>query len=713
MIHLKANPNRIFQFSILSLMALNPFFYLCTTISAEPAKTDESLGNRPTEMVEKKFTEEDAVRELVQILEEQTKIATKTKMNIDFVPGFVSVVHGKDLLARGVRTVYEALELIPGIDIRATHIGAKIFQIRGISQYKLLLNGISLNPTVSAAFTTLLSIPMEQVDRIEVIRGPGSAIYGEFAYTGVVDIITRENTNMLFGRYGSFHTPTAGGIFSYQNKEKGIKLSLNASGMRSDGGDVQAGMDILYLLGQGNISNAPGPTNEKEENTSAIFKLEYKGFSLTGQYLRSGYGDYFGLMNALPPDGKRIVSKEQNIAIEMRQRLDLSDHFLPTLKVGLSEFIAKGNEAVLYPLGFIGISPITGLPIFYPDGMIYKGNYRERKLYGGAELNYKKIKDQDLLIGIEFSSVRGFDSWVETNFDPQTREPVLWPIRFSGIKGLFPDEMKRNIWSVYLQDQYFLTERLMITGGLRYDYYNDVGGSINPRIALSYQFTDRQIIKFQFAKAFRPPTFAEMYAQNNSVANGNPDIDPETIYTFELGHIYKRGPFILRTNLFYSFLRNLIWIDQQRYFNSRHAQLRGGEVEMVAQIHRMAKLDLNLSYVYARDQDANTDLENVVNLMGNAGLIIQPWPNLSIALHDRFVGRRTRRFDDWRNPLSHYNTVDFTVSAFNLGIKGLALRGGIKNLFDDEVIYPAPVNTYIGDLPRPGRQWWLALSYEF
>ncbi|WP_455218381.1 TonB-dependent receptor plug domain-containing protein, partial [Kaarinaea lacus] len=128
-----------------------------------------------------------ALQDLLQALEQETEIATKTKMNVDFVPGIVTVFYGDDLLARGIRDVKETLALIPGVELSISTVGVAQVFVRGIGtafssgKLKVLLNGVPFNATLNVS-TTALSLPTEQIDRIEVIRGPGSAIYGEFAY---------------------------------------------------------------------------------------------------------------------------------------------------------------------------------------------------------------------------------------------------------------------------------------------------------------------------------------------------------------------------------------------------------------------------------------------------------------------------------------------------------------------------------------------------
>ena len=193
-----------------------------SVVSAE-TKVENEVDSGQTDAV---------LQELIQLLDQETELATKSKMNVDFVPGIISVLHGKDMLARGVENVYQALGLIPGIEISRSNDGQPQILVRGIgksffsSKVKFLLNNTPFNATLGAA-TTLLILPMEQVERIEVIRGPGSAIYGEYASVGVINIITRKDDTALFVRANDLKKRTYGGMYSQQLPDK--NLSFNSA----------------------------------------------------------------------------------------------------------------------------------------------------------------------------------------------------------------------------------------------------------------------------------------------------------------------------------------------------------------------------------------------------------------------------------------------------------------------------------------------------
>jgi len=250
----------------------------------------------------------DALQALLGALEQETKIATRTKMNIDFVPGMVSVLYGEDLVDRGVQDAGEALSLVPGIETTISNDGTMQVLVRGVGsvfssgKIKMLMNGVAFNATMSAA-STALSIPAEQIERIEVIRGPGSTIYGEFAYSGVVNIVTRKKQDQVFARYGNSGRKMIGGVLTRGKPGEDWYTSLSFSGANDEGG-VKTGPDVLRFFPVPGVTQAPGETNEKEIDRNLILHTKFRAFDFSAQWAKVDRGDYFGLAQALPGAGQ-------------------------------------------------------------------------------------------------------------------------------------------------------------------------------------------------------------------------------------------------------------------------------------------------------------------------------------------------------------------------------------------------------------------------
>ena len=281
----------------------------------------------------------------------------------------------------------------------------------------------------------------------------------------------------------------------------------------------------------------------------------------------------------------------------------------------------------------------------------------------------------------------------------------------------------RLVSSITLQDEFQVSDQLALTGGLRYDHYDDIGEKLSPRIAAVYRINKhrgarrRHILKAQYARAFRPPTFLEIYAMDDPGKNAS-DIESETIDTYELGYVYRDMSTVGRITIFYSDIEARVGEIGR---NLRRFHSKGVEVELErALIPDVLKLDGNFSYADTEDQDTGDAIPEAANWLANIGLIYQPCQMLSLGLQYRYVGDREDKPENGGNT-GQYHTVDITASLFRLGIRNLTLRGGVKNLFEDDMRYVSQTggNDYIendfshAEVSHPSRWWWIEISYEF
>ena len=664
-----------------------------------------------------------ALQDLLQALDQETEIATKTKMNIDFVPGMVSVLYGDDLLARGFASAGEAMALIPGVELSLSSDGQSQVFVRGIGtafssgKTKVLLNGVPFNSTLSVA-TTALRIPVEQIDRIEVIRGPGSAIYGEFAFSGVINIITRVDSNRIFARYGSLGTTTAGGILVREADERDLSMSLSFSGTWIDGDSVKTGEDVLRNSPFAILSNAPGTSNEKEQDTSVIFQSKYRDTKLSVQFVKVDTGDYFGLAHALPSYGSKIMREVSFYTINAETKWSLTPDLDMNVYVGWHDYKLDSGLHEFYPAGSFGS---------FPNGMFGSPNYEERKYRAGADFNYKGWGKHEILAGVEVLYTEQGETFAERNYDPNTIPPTPVPLaKYRGDENWLDEGLTRLVYGVFVQDQFAFNDRLTMTAGLRFDSYDDIGNAFSPRVAAVYRLKENQTLKAQFAQAFRPPTFIETGTKNNPVVSGNSDIESEHMTTYELAYIFNNEVNRLRATLYYADLHELIVVDStaNTYANQGEAHTRGLELEYVRNFSRQLKVDTSVSYMHPWNESAGEMIADVAMITGNFGVMYRPASNYSVSAQYRYVGERHREGGDPRGSLEGYQVIDVTASANNFVKSGLTVHAGIKNIFDTEVVFPSPMvrftasippvlPAYENDYPRSGREFWLQADIRF
>lgn len=641
---------------------------------------------------------------LLNIIEKYTDIATKTKINSDYVPGIITVIYSDELEASGFRTVWDALESVPGVELNVGQSGSRQTLFRGFGSniysgnIKVLLDGISVNAAFFGKANPVLNMPVEQVERIEVIRGPGSALYGEFAYSGVVNVVTHKKNHSVYGRIDSDETYTGGGKVSYNSPLGDFNVSLNLSAYDSDGHDNFVGKDRLYSIGMGEVSNAPGDVNEDMDYKSAIFHANYKKTALSFQLIEDGYGDHLGLNAFLPPNKERVVLRNKYKIADLSHEIDWDKMLKLKLSFGLMQFSYKIKDAEIAPQGFS----------VFEEGMLLNSYYEELRIRGGMQFKCNLFERHRILADWSFDRISVTEAWQETNYHPVTFEPLDSVEHFTGNENWVDENQRRFINSFFIQDEYDLLEDITLTTGLRYDYYDDIDGRMTPRFAAVYRLTDRHILKIQYTEAFRPPTFYEMYRSD--------DIDPEIISTSDIGYIYAGIYTKARLTMFYSKMDDIIAFKTTDYINAGNADIKGVEAELEKKVGSFVKIKGNITYADSSDIKGNQHETRGAYWLGNLTAFISPVNKVSIVPRFRFVGTRTRFENDTRNKLKGYSTLDLTLSAFNIGLDGLMLYGGVKNIFKDDVIYPVTfkdVLNYIDDYPRTDRKYFLKVSYKF
>ena len=663
--------------------------------------------------LESEDADQAALSDLLTVIEDVSALATQTRLNADFVPGILTVLHGEELVALGVQTVWEALTLVPGVQIGRNSNGARLVFIRGLQHgngnVKLLLNSVAMNNAYSG-YSNILSIPVEQVQRIEVIRGPGSAVYGEFAFAGVVNIVTRQDGNRIHLRAGSGDAQGAGGVFSTQDAARDLRLSLNAAGWETEGSDVIAGPDRLYPLGLEALSRAPGPVDNAESNRLAVFTLDHGEFSLLAQYNRSQNGPFFGAFNVLPAatNSSDAVLTEQSL-IQLRQGFALAETLTSEYRLSWWQFEGNWREEALppgapYPLPFGTI---------YPDGVSVRNAITTTRWEAALGLDWTGWNDQRWRFDLSATQDRIDNAWWSFNGDLNTLQPLPEPQRYTGAQNFIDQDAGRSILSLAAQDEYRLNEHLDLTAGLRYDHYSDVSDNLSPRLGVVWRLSERHLLKAQYARAFFPPSLLQVYG-NPSAPIGPSVADSEAIATTELGYIFRPGNAVARLTLFHSQVKDLIVIENSRYTNRGRARLQGAEGEWERQLSADWKLAANLSYTDALDEETGKPLAGAARWLGNLSLFYRPRRDLLLTGQWRAVGERLRAAHDPRQPLAATNDLALTLNWFDAGIAGLTFRAGISNLLGETIKSPAPVNTYRDDYPLLGeRTWWMQWSYQF
>ncbi|WP_245969568.1 TonB-dependent receptor plug domain-containing protein [Thiocapsa rosea] len=653
----------------------------------------EAVGTQPSS-----DSDDAPLGDLLSLLDQETELATRSGMNADFVPGMATILSGTDMLARGARTVWEALSLVPGISQGLEMTGERQVLSRGVGfgyasgNIKFLLDGVSMNSTLFATANPVLNIPIEQIERIEVIRGPGSSVHGEYAFAGVVNVITRQGDRTLYARADERAAAGGGGIWHWSDPQRDLTASINLTGLAGNGG-VPVSEDALFAIGGAEISNAPGPSNEASRYLGAFADLRWRNTFVAIKILDDDYGDHFGINHFLPPSDDRLVSEQRYVSAQIGQDLVLSDALDARIRFESLQYERKREHLYVFPPSYFDTQPV------YLDQ-----DYRETRYLGAADLHWRGWDRHLVLLGLEASQVqvdRASWSWKNLPFEV----PESW----------LDTGLDRRILSLIAQDEIRASERVTVTAALRLDDYSDLGAFLTPRLAAVWRIDAANILKLQYAQAFRPPTFYEReYPGRESIGAGE-------IATYELGYILKQPRWEGRLILFQSDLADPIVFgdDDDGFINNADARLRGVELEYEVRLGPRVKIDANLSYVDTVSRDTDRPLPGGTDTLANLAVLWRPLDPWTAALQLRYVGDRSRPESDPRASVSGYAMADLTLSYQRTG-PGVFAYLGVKNLTDEDVRYPdLPTGfggvdlTYPDGYPRPGRRWWLSVGYRF
>ncbi|MDM8566353.1 TonB-dependent receptor [Candidatus Halobeggiatoa sp. HSG11] len=674
----------------------------------------------------------DLLNELSFLRLEMVSIATGTKQSISRVPAATTVITASEIEKIGAAYLDEILETVPGLHVARSNIGYNpIYTFRGIysnfnPQVLMLINGISIDTLYAGnRGQTFGSMPVNAIARIEIMRGPGSAVFGADAFAGVINIITKNNIEdaEIGMRLGSFNTQDwwilQGG------KIGGVDVALALEYHITDGQraiietDGQTAFDTMFGT---KASLAPGAVNLSRRNFDARIDVAKDKWQLRlGYQGRQDFGMGAGGNQALDPNGRFA---------DDRVSADLTYHNPQLTKnwdvtAQLSHLQTKWRTTQnlwLYPPGSFGGA--------YPDGMIGNPGLTEDIARFNISGFYKGLQKHTLRLGTGFYYGDLHDvQWVANNGIEPTTGQMLPPgsplINFSNTPYTFLKEGTRKNWHVFFQDIWTITDVWELTTGLRYDHYSDFGTTLNPRIALVWQTNAALTTKLLYGRAFRAPSFLEQYGLNNPVAQGNPTLKPETIEMWELAFVHQStDKLLLSFNSFYYKWQEAIRFVPDLLTDTSTAQNIGSQTGYGFEIEAKWILSNNISllgnYAYqrAKDEDADHDAGNSPHHQIYFCTNWQFLPHWHLNTQLNWVADRKRVFNDFRPDIDDNITVDLTLHRTDFK-KDWNFSIAVRNLLNEDVREPSLGPDRMGiiaipnDLPQAGRHYFLKLLYKF
>lgn len=659
-------------------------------------------------------------------------IATGSKQALRRAPAVASVITAGDIAAMGATDLDEVLEAVAGIHVsHSANNYAPLFVIRGIysqlnPQTLLLQNGVPMTTLQQGNRGSFWGgYPVEHIARIEVIRGPGSALYGADAYAGVINIITKSAADtpgtQIGMRGGSFGTADAwvqhGGKMGPLAVAGYLRLGTTEGFKETILADAQTRNDRLFPTGSAK-SHAPGPVNTGKDALDANLDLSYGRWHLRGGYkLRDNVGTAAGIASALDPVGR---SKSQRFTTDLSWD---DPQFTKNWGLGVTASYLAYEQTIPVPFQLLPPGARTATGVFV-DGMLGTPANSERQTRLSAYATYSGFVDHTVRLGVGHDDLDMYKVEEYRNFRfSATGAPVP-----AGAFVLYPGDTgflsphRRKVNYVYAQDEWSLAKDWALTAGLRRDFFSDAGGTTNPRLALVWDAAFDVTAKLLYGAAFRAPSFAELYSINNPVNRGSLSVRPETIRTLEAAMSWQaRKDTQVSLNFFKYTMKDIIRAvanpaptPGSTVTNTGQQEGNGLELEVVWDVGRSMRLAGNYSYQVSKDkatrQDAGYAPHDHLYLRADwqfgGGFMVSPQLN--------WVANRKRAAGDARPPIADYTTVDVTLRTTRNKSR-LEWSGSVRNLFGATVLDPslAPGLTIPNDLPMASRSVYVQALYRW
>ncbi len=608
--------------------------------------------------------------------------ATRYEQDIYDAPASVAIVTASDIRNGGYRNLAEILNGVPGFYTtynRVYHFaGTRGFSPLGDynSRILILVDGHRLNDGVyeQAPLGSDFPVDIDLIDRVEIIRGPGSSLYGTNAFLAVLNVITVSGRNLKGGELSG-----SGG-------------SYNAwSGRATGGGKTASGVEYL-------VSGGYRDTDGRE-------RLSFPEYRATdGGVARNLDGDRsWELMTKI---GWRDVS-----LLLLHQDREKSVPTAPYYSIFNDPVGKTVDRHTLLGLGYNRAGAFLDL-----NCRLTYNRYEYREDYplddgGSRYVNRDTVLAEwvglDLLvtktIGSHLLSVGTEQRWQFTqrqrNFD------VVPPSGYT-----LNDSRHNFVQGYYLQDEWHIWNNLILNAGLRGDIYNNFGGTVNPRAALIWKPRDSTVLRLSYGEAFRAPSAYELYYGDQVGMKGNPRLEPEKNRTLELGWSeFFNDNCRLSVNGFYVWISNLLEqvndpADNMLVFrNQGRVESRGVELQVEGKWENGFSGRIGYTYQDADNRESGRFVTNSPRNLVKAA-VTAPLPlRKTFATLEMFYGGS--RLNSWGEKIGGAAVVNLTLLARDL-VKGLDVSASVYNLFDTRYGAPASTDNFnsLGERLRTIRQ---------
>lgn len=632
--------------------------------------------------------------------------ATKTEKNIDGVSASVIVVTKEDIERISASTLKDVFEKIPSINAQfgrfphPSSASKASVSIRGAGANGtlILIDGKRLSGETEGPYE-LNRIPAAMIERIEIVKGSMSTLYGSDAIGGVINIITKKvdkNNSTLdvkYGQNGHGEAKEKNVNFTTAGKKEDIKYKLFGSIIDTSSysknksytqvatnpttGAVLAanpqnkitGTNKVTFGDDSNVKNI-GTRIEKDLNNSVTLgvDLNYLDENREGTYIGSAQYAGGGLIKNTP-----VNSEDNNRRFDVSSDLkyQINDDLSGQTKVYRS-YYKKRNETT--PITFAG-----------PVSTKFSANVTIDTIE--SNLTYSLNDSNIITTGVEFR---------EETRDSSAINPVASSSDFITKKVKYE--------SLFVQDEIALTDSLNATMGARYDKISNADNKATIQAGLVQKLTENTNLRANYAQGYRAPDIAELYVVSPSYKDGKRfgsdvvfgpkttayDLKPEQSQTFEIALSNRLEKLFSEIVLFNTKIDDKIELvsygaGNAKYYTSENldkVDIKGVELNLDYTLNDNADLNFNLTYLNTEDKSTNKELIFTPDLSASLGFNYKILSNVATNLSLRYLGEQ---YSDTQNSATtdDYTLVDVGVN-YDVN-KTLTLYTGIDNIFDKKI----------------------------
>ena len=606
--------------------------------------------------------------------------ASRSEHSLADAPASVSVITAEQIKARGAGNLLEALRGVPGLSLNGRQVGGrKTLSIRGAEDRHtlVLIDGrriSSTDDTIGHSDYQYGWVAMEQIERIEVVRGPMSALYGSEAVGGVINIITRKGGQQWHGG------ASVRGELGEGPAGDGHQMSASASGPLGEWFDLALGVE--------DRRRAPTPRPENKATS------DIEGQDRQSGNLRLGF---------TPSEGQRLQldmlrSEETRRRHEQNTRLPARPYYLDTYD------LQRRQDALTWQADW----SLLRSELRYSEAEFEVNNKRSNNI---APTRPQRLEDRVWDGNLAFALG---DSHSLT-LGAERREEFL---ENAGLTGGSDSALHK---ALYVQDEIALADDWALTLGTRLDHHEIFGSESSPRAYLVWRASPELTIKGGYGEAFRAPTLKQISpnyvgAEGPHTFLGNADIQPETSRSWEIGADWRDEQSAYTATLFRSEIKDLIYYNLLRrvgprsiyqYDNISEARIDGLEVALRRALGGGFSLASSMTWLDARDRDSDDKLTGRPEFSATPSLAWQQgaW---GAELEWQYIGQQTlKNAAGQLKRAPAYSLVNLSGS-YRVD-EHLTLRAGLNNAGDLRLEDKSELFGYVED----GRTLWLGLEASF